>query len=59
MGREIVLRRRWAGAVDPFDYAQGSITHPLQKAQRMGHPDWCPDWCPDLYPDLRRDGGWR
>jgi len=51
MHGEIVLRRRWAGAVDPFDYAQGSITHPLRKAQRMGHPDWC--------PDLWRDGGWR
>jgi hypothetical protein len=39
---EMGLRRRWAGAVDPFDYAQGSITHPLQNTQRMGHPDSYP-----------------
>jgi hypothetical protein len=35
---EIEMRRGWR-AVDPFDYAQGSITHPLHEAQRMGHPD--------------------
>ena len=55
MRGEIVLRWRWAGAVDPFSCAQGSITHPLQKTQRMGHPDSYLD----SYADSRLDGGLR
>jgi hypothetical protein len=58
MGGELVLRRRCAGAVE-----LRSITHPLQKAQRMGHPDSCPDsWLDsylDSYLDLWLDGGCR
>jgi hypothetical protein len=54
MRGEIVLRWRWAGAVE-----LRSITHPLQKAQRMGHPDSYPDSYPDSSPDSRLDGGCR
>ena len=62
MRGEIVLRPRWAGALE-----LRSITHPLQKAQRMGHPDSYLDSCLDSYldscldsyTDSRLDGGRR
>jgi hypothetical protein len=54
MRGEIVLRPRWAGAVE-----LRSITHPLQKAQRMGHPDSYLDSYLDSYTDSRLDGGRR